>query len=109
MDSARINDVITKRRLVPVVVPGYRFQKRVRLFSAILLAEQKRLNTKQAYIKSKRLMERPDSLLRWVSTNFRPIVGNMVHFSDDRQAVKTWSEINQKRVVILTVDPANRT
>ena len=109
MDPARLNDVITKRRLVPVVVPGYRFQNGVRLFSAILVAEQKRLNTKQAYIKAKRLMERPDSLLRLVSTNFRPIVGYMVPFCDDRQAVKTWSEINQKRVVILTVDPANWT
>ena len=39
-----------------------------------------------------------------MSTTFRPIVGNTVHFSDDRQAVKTWSDINQKRVFVLTVD-----
>ena len=109
MDPARINDVITKRRLVPIVVPGYRFQNGVRLFSAILVAEQKRLSTKQAKYKFDRLMRRPLSLLRLVSTTFRPIVGNMVHFSDDRQAVKTWSEINQKRVVIMTVDPSTWT
>ena len=54
-------------------------------------------------------MKRPMSLLRWISTTFRPIVGNLVHLNDDRQAVKTWSDINQKRVVILTVDPTNWT
>ena len=107
MDSDRLHDVITKRRLVPIVVPGYRFQKGVRLFSALLIAEQKRLGTKQAYTKAEHLMKRPISLLRLISTTFRPIVGSPVHLCDDRKAVKTWSESNQKRVVIVTVDPVN--
>ena len=109
MNSARLNDVITKRRVVPVVVPGYRFENGVRLFSALLIAELKRSGTKESYSKAGMLMKRPASLLRLISTTFRPIVGNLVHLSDDRKAVKTWSEINQKRVVIMTVDPANWT
>ena len=109
MDTARLQDVITKRRVVPIIVPGYRFENGVRLFSALLIAEQKRLGTKQAFYKTDRLMKRPASLMRLISTTFRPIVGNLVHLKDDRKAVKTWSEINQTRVVILTVDPANWT
>ena len=109
MDSARLQDVITKRRVVPIVVPGYRMHNGVRLFSAILIAEQKRLGTKQAFYKTDRLMKRPASLMSLISTTFRPIVGNLVHLKDDRKAVKTWSEINQKRVVIVTIDQASWT
>ena len=47
--------------------------------------------------------------MRLISTTFRPIVGNLVHLCDDRQAVKTWSDIYQKRVVVLTVDHTNWT
>ena len=39
MDAALLKSVITKRRLVPVIMPGYRYASIIRLFGAIIVAE----------------------------------------------------------------------
>ena len=65
------------------VVPGYRFNKDIALFSDILIADLKQTGDKDSLKKCKNLLERPSSLEKLVSATFRPIVGNMVHLSND--------------------------
>ena len=70
MNTALLRDAITRRRVVPVVVPGYRYESDIRLFSAILVAELKQNDDKQSLNQFKTVQKRSDSLRKLVSTNF---------------------------------------
>ena len=78
MSALLLKDIITTHRLVPIVVPGYRFNIDIALFSAILIADLKQTSDKDSLKKCKKLLERPSSLEKLVSATFRPFVGNMV-------------------------------
>ena len=86
------------------VVPGYRFNKDIALFSAILIADLKQTGDKDSLKKCKNLLERPSSLQKLVSATFRPIVGNMVHLSNDLRAVQQWCDLHKKNVIVRSLD-----
>ena len=86
------------------VVPGYRFNKDIALFSAILIADLKQTGDKDSLKKCKNLLERPSSLEKLVSATFRPIVGNMVHLSNDLRAVQQWCDLHKKNVIVRSLD-----
>ena len=93
----------------PVVVPGYKFEKDISLFSAIVLADLKHNGDKQSLFKVNNLLRSPGALLRFVSKTFRPIIGNDVHLSNDLDAVQPWCELYKKNVLIYTFDKDSRT
>ena len=86
------------------VVPGYRYNKDIALFSAILIADLKQTGDKDSLKKCKKLLERPSSLQKLVSATFRPIVGNMVHLSNDLRAVQQWCDLHKKNVIVRSLD-----
>ena len=79
------------------------------MFSAILVAELKQNGDKHSLKKCKNLLQRPESLLNSVSKIFWPIIGNTVHLSNDLEAVKKWSLIYNKNIVIRSLDPESLT
>ena len=86
------------------MLSGYRFNKDIALFSAVVLADLKHRGDKQSVFKLQNLLKRALSLERLVSDTFRPIIGNTVHLSNDVEAVKKWSELNNKNVILWSVD-----
>jgi hypothetical protein len=93
----------------PVVIPGYKFEKDITLFSAIILADLKQNGDRKSLFKVNNLLRSPGALLRLVSKTFRPFVGNDVHLSNDLDAVQPWCELYKKNVLIYTFDKDSRT
>ena len=104
MNAYRLKHILVTRCLVPIVGPGYRFNKDIALFSAILIADLKQTGDKDSLKKCKNLLERPSSLEKLVSATFRPIVGNMVHLSNDLRAVQQWCDLHKKNVIVRSLD-----
>ena len=98
-----LKDIITSRRTPAIIVPGYRFNKNIALFSAILIAGLKQTGTKDSLKKCKNLLERPSSLEKLVSNHFRPFIGNRVHLSNDTK-VQEWCDLYKKTVIIRSLD-----
>ena len=80
MNAYRLKDIISRQRHPAIIVSGYRFNKDVALFSAILIADLKQKGDKESLCKADHLLRRPSFLLNRVSATFRPIVGNMVWY-----------------------------
>ena len=93
----------------PVVIPGYKFEKDLTLFSAIILADLKHNGDRKSLFKVNNLLRSPGALLRLVSKTFRPFIGNDVHLSNDLDAVQLWCELYKKNVLIYTFDEKSRT
>ena len=100
MNAYNLKQIITSRRSPAIVVPGYRFNKDIALFSAILVAELKQKSDKQSYYQLDNVLRRPSSLEKLVSKHFRPIVGNMVHLSNDLGAIQQWCDLHKKNVIV---------
>ena len=98
MNAYRLKDIISRQRHPAIIVSGYRFNKDVALFSAILIADLKQKGDKESLCKADHLLRQPSSLVNRVSATFRPIVGNMVHLSNDLLAVQQWCNLYKKTV-----------
>ena len=85
-----MKDFISRQRHTAIIVSGYKVNKDITLFSAILIADLKKKGDKQYFKKCTHTLERPLSLEKLVSTTFRPILGNMIHLSNDVHAVQQW-------------------
>ena len=104
MNAYNLKQIITSRRSPAIVVPGYRFNKDIALFSAVLVAELKQKSDKKSYYQLDNVLRRPSSLEKLVSKHFRPIVGNMVHLSYDLEAVQQWCDLHKKNVIVRSLD-----
>ena len=109
MNTALLKEAIVTRRLVPIIVPGYRYQNDIRLFSAVLVAELKQNNDKQSFNQFKNIQRRPDSLKKLVSKTFRSFMNIMDHLSNDFTAVRKWSDEHKKTVIIRRLNPEDWT
>ena len=104
MNVMSLKDIITSKRRPAIVVPGYRFNKDIALFSAVLIAELKQDGDKESLCKMDHLLRRPSSLEKLVSKTFRPIVGNTVHLSNDLEAIQQWCDLHKKNVIVRSLD-----
>ena len=99
-----LKDIITSKRRPAIVVPGYRFNKDIALFSAVLVADLKQKSDKESYYKLDNVLRRPSSLEKLVSKTFRPIVGNTGHLSNDLGAIQQWCKLHKKNVIVRSLD-----
>ena len=104
MNAYNLKQIITCRRSPAIVVPGYRFNRDIALFSAILVGKLKQTGDKESLCKVNHLLRRPSSLEKLVSKHFRPIVGNMVNLSNDLEAVQQWCDLHKKNVIVRSLD-----
>ena len=109
MDAAFLKSVITKRRVIPVIMPGYRYASIIRLFGAIIVAELHLKGDKDSLNASKDIQKNIRSLTKRVQTTIRPIVGDTADLSNDLNVLQQWATTTKRNVVIKTFDPEKGT